>query len=99
LGGKWKTVILARLKDRPQRFNELLRLIPRLSDKMLSQCLVDLQERGLVIREVSQDDSARYGLTAEAHSLEPILQQLYDWGRAQAGRLGVTIAGQGEDGP
>ena len=96
LGGKWKTVILARLKDRPQRYNELHRLIPRVSDKMLTQCLDDLQERGLVVREFSQGDSARYALTAEAQSLRPLLQQLYDWGQAQAGRLGVAILDDGE---
>ena len=43
LGGKWKTVILARLKGGPQRYGELRRKIPRLSDKMLTQCLQGLQ--------------------------------------------------------
>ncbi|MER9961250.1 helix-turn-helix transcriptional regulator [Mesorhizobium sp. M0045] len=35
LGGKWKTVILARIKEQPMRYSELRRLIPSLSDKML----------------------------------------------------------------
>ncbi|TIT84977.1 MAG: helix-turn-helix transcriptional regulator, partial [Mesorhizobium sp.] len=36
LGGKWKTVILARIKERPLRYSELRRMIPSLSDKMLT---------------------------------------------------------------
>ncbi|MER8953131.1 helix-turn-helix transcriptional regulator [Mesorhizobium sp. M0833] len=35
LGGKWKTVILARIKEQPMRYSDLRRLIPSLSDKML----------------------------------------------------------------
>jgi DNA-binding HxlR family transcriptional regulator len=97
LGGKWRTVILARLKDRPHRYGELRREIPRLSDKMLTQCLADLQERGLVVREAAGGDGARYELSAQAQSLRPLLQQLYDWGEAQAARLGVAVAGPVDD--
>jgi DNA-binding HxlR family transcriptional regulator len=43
LGGKWKPVILARLKERPHRYSELRKLIPNLSTKMLSQRLRDLE--------------------------------------------------------
>jgi len=91
LGGKWKTVILARLKEGPLRYGELRRQIPRLSDKMLTQCLQGLQERGLVGHDAATGDRARYALTALGHSLGPALQQLYDWGESQAGALGVTI--------
>jgi DNA-binding HxlR family transcriptional regulator len=91
LGGKWKTVILARLKDGPLRYAELRRRIPRLSDKMLTQCLQGLQERGLVSRDAVPGAAARYRLTPAGRSLRPLLQQLYDWGGAQVGRLGVTI--------
>jgi len=89
LGGKWMTVILARLKERPLRYNELRRLIPRLSDKVLAQRLADLQERGLVTRDAAA--GTRYRLTAQGRSLRPLLQQLYDWGEAQAARLGVAV--------
>jgi len=97
LGGKWKTVILARLKGGPLRYGELRRLIPRLSDKVLTQRLADLQERGLVAREAVAGDGARYRLTPQAQALGPLLQELYDWGRAQADRLGVTVATQDEE--
>ena len=94
LGGKWKTVILARLKDGPQRYGELRRGIPRLSDKMLSQCLEGLRERGLVARESAGDGGARYRLTPVGRSLRAVLQRLYDWGEAQAGRFGVAFLDQ-----
>jgi DNA-binding HxlR family transcriptional regulator len=97
LGGKWKTVILARLKDGPLRYGELRRLIPRLSDKVLTQRLADLQERGLVAREATAGDAARYRLTPQAQALRPLLQQLYDWGEVQALRLGVRVAARAEE--
>src|SRR4029077_7442463 len=51
LGGKWKTVILSYLKERPCRYAELRTLVPRLSDKVLSERLHDLTRSGLVARE------------------------------------------------
>ena len=97
LGGKWKMVILARLKDGPLRYGELRRLIPRLSDKVLTQRLADLQERGLVAREAAAGEAARYRLTPQARALRPLLQQLYDWGEAQARRLGVEVGTRTEE--
>src|SRR4029077_17833579 len=47
LGGKWKTVILCYLKMGPFRYAELRKLIPNLSDKVLSQRLRELTEAGL----------------------------------------------------
>jgi len=68
LGGKWKPVILARLKERPHRYSELRKLIPNLSTKMLSQRLRDLEVRGLVERRggVGGKPHAVYRLTARA---------------------------------
>lgn len=51
LNGKWKVVILARLKDRSYRYGELRALIPAMSDKMLTERLKDLENAGLVKRE------------------------------------------------
>jgi DNA-binding HxlR family transcriptional regulator len=90
LGGKWKAVILARLKDGPLRYGELRRLIPQLSDKVLTERLADLKEAGLI----APGDGKRgggYRLSARGESLRPILQALYDWGAAQAGALEVSI--------
>src|SRR5947209_2950660 len=86
LGGKWKTVILARLKERPLRYGELRALIPQLSDKMLTERLADLREAGLIERTGGARE-AGYKLSARGESLRPILQGLYDWGEAQAAEL------------
>ena len=93
LGGKWKAVILARLKDGPLRYGELRRLIPQLTDKVLTERLADLRESGLI--EPGDDKrGSGYRLSARGESLRPILQALYDWGSAQAGALQVSIRPQ-----
>jgi len=90
LGGKWKPIILARLKAGPLRYGELRRLIPRLSDKMLTERLDDLRSLGLITRE-AEGRAATYRLSARGESLRPLLQALYDWGEAQAADLEVMI--------
>jgi DNA-binding HxlR family transcriptional regulator len=82
LGGKWKTIILARIKEGPLRYSELRRMIPSLSEKMLSQRLRDLVEIGFVGLEVDADGKERYALTAAGRDLATTLQALYDWGVA-----------------
>jgi DNA-binding HxlR family transcriptional regulator len=86
LRGKWKPVMLARLKDGPLRYGELRQLIPQLSDKILTERLADLQAQGLVVRD-RDVRSGRYRLSPRGESLRPLLQALYDWGAAQASDL------------
>ena len=90
LGGKWKPVILARLKDGPLRYGELRRLIMPLSDKVLTERLAELQAQGLVERRAA-GQGGEYSLTARGQSLRPVLVALYEWGAAQAVELQVTI--------
>ena len=93
LAGKWKPVILARLKQKPHRYGELRRLIPSLSDKMLSERLRDLETQGLIVREADPSDPHQqvYRLSARGESLKPVLQALYDWGAIAAADLQVVI--------
>jgi DNA-binding HxlR family transcriptional regulator len=92
LAGKWKPVILARLKERPYRYGELRKLIPSLSTKMLTERLRDLEVQGLVERRgIAGKPHAVYRLTARAESLKPLLQALYDWGTEAAAELKVEI--------
>lgn len=91
LGGKWKAVILARLKDGPLRYGELRALVPGLSDKMLTERLHDLQGAGLVASEPSEGDRRSYALTGRGESLRPVLQALYDWGGVVATSDGILI--------
>ncbi len=102
LGGKWKPVILAHLKDGALRYGELRARIPNLSDKVLTERLRDLEDRGLVARQSTGSatrGAARrgerpqvvYRLTKRGHSLRPILTALYAWGEDAAPDLGVTV--------
>jgi DNA-binding HxlR family transcriptional regulator len=93
LGGKWKPVILAKLKGRTLRYAELRASIPALSDKILTQRLNDLEELGLVVRQKRGGRGApsSYQLTARASSLAPALEALYAWGELIAKEVGAVI--------
>ena len=92
LGGKWKAVILVKLKERPYRYSELRGLIPGVSSKMLTERLRDLELHGLVDRRaVAGQSHAVYRLTVLAESLKPVLQALHDWGKQAATKLNVEI--------
>jgi DNA-binding HxlR family transcriptional regulator len=75
LGGKWRVVILARLKEQSCRYSDLRRLVPGLSQKMLTQRLRELVAEGLV----DQRDGV-YALSPRGESIRPVLQSLYEWG-------------------
>ena len=93
IGGKWKPVILAHLKQGALRYGELRARIPALSDKMLTQRLAELEQSGLVRRRKSGGRGARssYELTTRAYSLRPALQALNDWGERVAGEFGAKV--------
>ena len=91
LGGKWKTVLLCYLKQRPLRYSELRRQIPSLSDKMLTQRLADLVEIGFVTLESSPDGKDRYAVTERGRDLAAALQALYDWGSVHGRAEGVRF--------
>src|SRR4051812_30290786 len=93
VGGKWRTVILAHLKEGVHRYGELRRRMPDVSEKMLVQRLRELQADGLVARHEHDTvpPQVEYRLTEEGKSLAPVLQSLYDWGTARAERTGTKI--------
>jgi DNA-binding HxlR family transcriptional regulator len=97
IGGKWKAVILAHLKQGTLRYGELRARIPALSDKMLTQRLSDLEALGLVARRKSggRGSPSSYELTARAKSLRPALEALNAWGQRIAGEVGVKIEMRG----
>jgi len=93
LDGKWKTIILAYLSERPCRYGELRQLLPGLSDKVLTERLKDLQQAGLVARGkgTSLKSSQPYVLTPRGATLKPILMSLYAWGNEHAVSFGVHV--------
>jgi DNA-binding HxlR family transcriptional regulator len=93
LGGKWKTIILCNLKERPCRYAELRKLVPKLSDKMLTERLHDLMDRGLIAKSkaTATGKSETYVLTPKGRSLQAPLKELYDWGKKNAHVYGVTV--------
>jgi DNA-binding HxlR family transcriptional regulator len=83
IGGKWKGVILSHLLDGTKRFNELRREVPNVTQRMLTLQLRELEEDGVVHREIYQQIPPRveYSLTEFGRSLEPILLLMRDWGQ------------------
>ncbi len=82
IGGKWKSIILWILFQETRRFSELKRMIPKITQKMLTQQLRELERDGIVHREVYPvvPPKVEYSLTAHGRSLAPILQAMADWG-------------------
>ena len=93
VGGRWRTVILSHLKEGVHRYGELRRVIPGISEKMLSQRLRELEADGLISRQdlSTAAPHVEYDLTDEGRTLIPVLQALYDWGVARAERTGASI--------
>ncbi|MFC7075558.1 winged helix-turn-helix transcriptional regulator [Haloarcula halophila] len=84
LGRKWHPLLITTLlTDGPLGFNELKARLDGISDKVLSECLDELQEAGLVTREVIDDKPVRveYSLTAAGEALQPVIDQLREWSR------------------
>ena len=86
LGGKWRTVILANIKEGALRYADLRRCIPHMSDKMLTQRLRELVETGLVTHE-----AGTYLLTPRAERARAALTALHTWGESLVPELGVRI--------
>lgn len=82
IGGKWKAVILYYLSKGPKRFNELRRLLPEVTQRMLTLQLRELEQDGIVHREIYKEvpPKVEYSLTEFGASLGPIIVQMLDWG-------------------
>lgn len=82
LGGKWKGLILFHLGSDTRRFNELRRLIPDISQRMLTKQLRELEADQIVHRKIFQEipPKVEYSLTDFGMTLEPVLKALHDWG-------------------
>lgn len=83
VGGKWKLVILWHTSfEGTHRYNELKRLLPGISHKMLSQQLKELEHDGLIDRKQYDviPPKVEYSISEKGLSLKPLLQAMHDWG-------------------
>jgi DNA-binding HxlR family transcriptional regulator len=86
IGGKWKALILWNLGQDTLRFSELKKTLPKITQKMLTQQLRELETSGLVKRFIYRQvpPKVEYSLTPEGKSLIPILDTLCEWGQTYA---------------
>ncbi|RWM21091.1 MAG: helix-turn-helix transcriptional regulator [Mesorhizobium sp.] len=89
ISGRWKAVILYHLFDGPRRLSVLKTLVPDITQKVLIQQLREMEEHGLIRREIFAEIPSRveYSATPLGLSLEPILLALCEWGQHHADEL------------
>lgn len=81
IGGRWKVLIIRELIPGSKRFGELQRALHGITQKMLTQQLRELEEDGIVHREIYAQipPKVEYSLTPLGESLKPILYAMHDW--------------------
>ncbi len=83
IGGKWKTVILFHLIEKPLRYNQLKKKIQGVTERTLSLQLKKLEEDGVINRTVYTQKpplKVEYALTDFGKTLIPLLKAIADWG-------------------
>ena len=85
ISGKWKTRILWVLRERPYHFNELKRILPGVSAKVLTEQIRQLENAGIIFRSennVNGQQQSDYAYTDYGKTLIPALDALGNWGLA-----------------
>jgi len=85
IGGKWKSIILTRIKMGINRFGLLQRSIPTISKQMLTSQLRELEEDGLIVRKVFAEVPPRveYTISEKGAGIFPVLESMASWGKNQ----------------
>ena len=88
IGGKWKPIILWQLRTEKLRFSKLQQNMRGISPKMLAKQLRELEEDGLIHREVYPEipPKVEYSLTEFGKTVLPVLDALCEWGNKYLGR-------------
>ena len=89
LSRKWHPVIVHRLLQKPMGFNELKREVHHISDKVLSDSLEDLIDKGIVEKEITskKPKEVEYSLTEVGETLEKVIMPMFNWGQENASKL------------
>ncbi len=90
IDGKWKGVVLYHLFEGTQRFSDIRRRLPRITQRTLTNQLRALEADGLIHREVYPvvPPKVEYSLTPRGRSLEPVIRALKAWGDAHVDLTG-----------
>lgn len=82
IGGKWKGIILYHLSIGTKRFNELRKLMPNTTQRMLTLQLRELEQDGIINRKIYQQipPKVEYSLSEFGETLLPIISNMRDWG-------------------
>lgn len=91
ISDKWKVLILRDLLPGTKRFGELRKSIGQVSQKVLTAQLRQMEESGLVHREVYAEVPPRveYTLTDLGYSLKPVLDAMWAWGEGYKRQRGM----------
>lgn len=83
IGGKWKGIIIYHLFKGSKRFSELRRLLPEITQRMLTLQLRELESSKIVLRTVFAEVPARveYCLTPVGKSLKTAFSKINEWGK------------------
>lgn len=98
IGGRWKPLILFYLRGGKRRFNEFRRLMPTITQRMLTQHLRELETDGVISRTVHPvvPPHVDYEFTELGRTLLPILDAMAIWGSSRdtqgLGAYGVNIS-------
>ena len=82
ISDKWTVVIIRDLLTGTKRFNELMRSVTGITQKVLTSQLRNMEANGLLVRKVYPEipPKVEYTLTETGYSLKPILDAMYTWG-------------------
>ena len=82
IGSKWKLLILRNLRERPWRFNELMRDLDGISQKVLTESLRSMEADGIVTRTVFDETPphVEYALSELGETMIPVIDAMEKWG-------------------
>lgn len=94
IGGKYKSLILWHLINGTLRYNEISKLVPTATPKMLTQQLRELEADNLIVRTVYPvvPPKVEYSLTDFGKSIFPVLDAMCNWGASYLSDLGFELS-------
>ena len=96
IGGTWKMPILWRLREKTMRYGELKKTMPRVTHKMLTSSLRELEEEGLIHREVYAvvPPKVEYSLTERGKRTIPIITRIREYGFELMKEFGIDTSSE-----